>query len=104
MEVELHPEAVSELRSLPAVEHVAMLNAIAKLEAIGPTLGYPHTSQVQGADLRELRPRAGRSPWRAFYRRVGDVLRVGAIGPEAQVKPRLFLAAVKRASSRLDSW
>ena len=104
MEVELHPEAVSELNSLPVLERVAMLNAIAKLEAIGSTLGYPHTSQVQGTELRELRPRAGQSPWRAFYRRVGDVLRIGAIGPEAQSKPRLFSAALKRASSRLDSW
>src|SRR6266851_2410911 len=104
MEVELHPEAVAELHGLQTGEQVAMLSAIAKLEAIEPTLGYPHTSQVQGTDLRELRLRAGRSPWRAFYRRVGDVLGIGAIGPEAQVKPRLFVAAVKRASSRLDSW
>ena len=39
-----------------------MLNAIAKLEAIGAELGYPHTSQVQGSTVRELRPRGGRSP------------------------------------------
>jgi hypothetical protein len=34
-----------------------MLNAIAKLEALGAELGYPHTSQVQGSTVRELRPR-----------------------------------------------
>jgi hypothetical protein len=81
-----------------------MLNAIAKLEAIGPTLGFPHTSQVlgAGANVRELCPRAGASPWRAFYRQVGDVLRIGAIGPEAKVRPRLFAAAIKRAIQRLE--
>ena len=102
MEVELHPLAVEELKRLPAQEQAAMLSAIAKLEAIGPTLGFPHTSQVQDANLRELRPRAGRSPWRAFYRQFGQVLRIGAIGPEAAVRPRLFRAAVKRAAERLE--
>jgi hypothetical protein len=102
MEVELHPDAVSELRRLPAVEQTAMLNALAKLEAIGPTLGYPHTSQVQGTALRELRPRAGRSAWRAFYQRVGDVLRIGAIGPEAHANPRGFRTAVNLAIERLE--
>jgi hypothetical protein len=103
MDVELHPDAEGELRALPASEQTAMLNALATLQAIGPTLGYPHTSQVRGTNLRELRPRAGRSPWRAFYRRVGNVLRVGAIGPEATVHPRRFNAAVKRALQRLDA-
>lgn len=47
-------------------------------------LGFHHTSAVQGfAGLRELRPRAGRSPWRAMYQRVGDVFVIAAIGPEA---------------------
>jgi len=62
MEVQLHPDAEAELNNLPVAEHAAKLNAIAKLVAIGPTLGFPNTSQVQGTQLRELRPRAGRSP------------------------------------------
>ena len=53
--------------------------------------------------MRELRPRGGRSPWRAFYRRVGDVLVISAIGPEAQSNERGFRAAVERAVRRLDS-
>ncbi|MGH3697530.1 MAG: type II toxin-antitoxin system RelE/ParE family toxin [Pseudonocardiaceae bacterium] len=54
---------------MPAGERHALYNAVAKLQAIGPDLGYPHTSAVQGAyQLRELRPRAGRSPWRGLYR------------------------------------
>jgi hypothetical protein len=44
-----------------------LINADAKLGAYGPSLGYPHTSAVLGAEkLRELRPRAGRSAWRAL--------------------------------------
>jgi hypothetical protein len=51
------------------VEKAALINAEAKLAALGPGLPYPHSSAVQGADrLRELRPRGGRSPWRALYR------------------------------------
>ena len=103
MEVQLHPEAMVELGALPPKEHAARLNAIAKLEALGADLGYPHTSQVQGSTVRELRPRGGRSPWRAFYRRVGDVLVIGAIGPEAQSNERGSRAAVERAVRRLDS-
>jgi hypothetical protein len=104
MDVEIHPAAEEELRTLPKAERAAMLNAIAKLEAVGPTLGSPHTSQVMSASvtLRELRPRAGASPWRAFYRQVGNVLRIVAIGPEAEARPRLFNAAVKRAIQRLE--
>jgi hypothetical protein len=102
MDVELHPSAEAELRKLPRQEHAAMLNAIATLHAIGPTLGFPHTSHVRGTNLRELRPRAGRSPWRAFYRRIGDVLRIGAIGPDAKVNKRDFDASVARAERRLN--
>jgi hypothetical protein len=59
-----------------------MLNAVEKLTVFGPALPFPHSSAIQGAErLRELRPRAGRSPWRGFYRRLGDVLVISAIGP-----------------------
>jgi phage-related protein len=102
--VRWHPEAQQELQQLPVKERAAVLNAVAKLAAIGVALGYPHTSQVQGAaNLRELRPRAGRSPWRAFYRRIGDVLVIGSIGPEANVDPQGFRAAVAAAEHRLDT-
>src|SRR5436305_2552022 len=101
--VYLHPEAVKELDQLPATERVAILNAVEKLRALGPALGYPHSSAVRDADrLRELRPRAGRSPWRAFYRQVGKAFVVAAIGPEAEVDPRGFKRAVAVAESRLS--
>lgn len=79
------------------------MNAIEKLKALGPALPFPHQSDVRGAEgLRELRPRAGRSPWRAFYRRFGDVFVIAAVGPEAEVDPRGFERAVRVAATRLD--
>src|SRR6266508_3226089 len=101
--VYLHPEADLELGKLPAGERVAILNVTEKLKEIGPQLGYPHSGDVRGAtNLRELRPRQGRSPWRAFYRRIGTVFVVAAVGPEAEVNPKGFKRAVKVAEQRLD--
>jgi hypothetical protein len=96
------PEAAQERAALPKAERAALINADAKLSAYGSQLGYPHTSAVRGADrLRELRPRAGRSPWRALYRQVEDVFVVAAVGPEAQSDSRGFERAVRRALQRL---
>jgi phage-related protein len=96
-------EAVAERDQLPAGERSALHNAIAKLEAVGPMLDYPHTSAVQGAaGLRELRPRAGRSPWRALYRQVGDGFVIAAVAPEAQQDPRGFRRACSAAQKRLS--
>jgi hypothetical protein len=87
------PEAERERAALPKSERAALINADAKLGAYGPRLGYPHTSAVRGADkLRELRPRAGRSVWRALYRQVGEAFVVAAVGPEAQADPRASTA------------
>ncbi len=95
-------EAATERLALPATERNALLHAVEKLEAFGPVLGFPHTSAVQGfPGLRELRPRAGRSPWRAMYQRVGDVFVIAAIGPEAQVDHRRFAKASRLAMARL---
>jgi hypothetical protein len=54
-----------------------------------------------GGSLRELRPRAGRSPWRCIYQRVGDVFVIGAIAPEAQKNKAGFEHAVSAAKLRL---
>lgn len=95
-------EAIVERETLIPKERVALINADAKLEALGPRLPYPHSSAVAGADrLRELRPRGGRSRWRALYRQVGDEFVVAAIAPEAQVDPSGFDAACRRAETRL---
>jgi len=96
------PEAEQERVALPKAERAALINADAKLGVYGPRLGYPHTSAVRDADrLRELRPRAGRSAWRALYRQVGEVFVVAAVGPEAQSDPRGFERAVRQALQRL---
>jgi hypothetical protein len=99
----VHPQAVNELAKLPNQEKVAMDNALKKLEALGPKLGYPYSSAVQQSDaIREVRPRAGRSPWRAFYRRIGDVFLVDSFGAEAKVDARKFNRAVKAAEQRIN--
>jgi hypothetical protein len=100
-----HPGADAERdASWPAAEKVAMLHAAQKLEAVGPRLGHPHSSAVQGEvgkGFRELRPRAGRSRWRLIYRRVSpSSFAILAVGPEAQIDRRGFDGAVSRAVER----
>jgi hypothetical protein len=95
-------EASHEREALPAREQVALDHAVAKLAAFGPTLPFPHQSAIRGsAHVRELRPRAGRSPWRAIYGRLGDTFMVAAVGPEAQHDPQGFWRAVENATKRL---
>jgi hypothetical protein len=101
-DVVFHSEAEPELDALVAVERAAVFNAIEKLKALGPRLPFPHQSHVEGAEgIRELRPRAGRSRWRAFYGQIGVTFVVAAIGPEAKVDPRGFRRAVDAATIRL---
>lgn len=100
-DVRYTPEARDEERALPKAEKAALLNAVEKLRALGPHLPFPHQSDVRGTvGIRELRPRQGRSPWRAFYCRVGEMFVIGAIGPEATVDPRGFARSVAAASHR----
>src|SRR6266851_6888478 len=101
--VDWDQDAYGEVMRLPTAERRAVMNAVAKLEVFGDQLGAPHTSQVKGsrAGIRELRPRAGRSPWRALYRRVADRLVVLAIGPAAQQDRRGFDRSVRLAEQRL---
>jgi hypothetical protein len=103
MTVEFLAAAVEELDALPPREIDAMRNALRKLAAVGERLGYPDSSAVQSASatLRELRPRGGRSAFRAFYRRIGDSMVIAAIGSEAKSDPRGFERAVRLAVARL---
>ncbi len=104
MEVYFHPAARVELDALPAAEKRAIDHAVEKLGALGAQLPFPHASKVRGAaTLFELRPRAGRSRWRVFYRQVGTVMIIAAIGPEARVDARGFARAVEQAQRRLRS-
>ena len=55
-------EAEVERAKLAKKDRTAVDHAIEKLEALGTDLTFPHSSAVKGHhDLRELRPRAGRS-------------------------------------------
>lgn len=99
-----HPEARAEANAIPLQERKAIDNAVDKLVSLGPTLPHPHSSKVMGdpgGSLRELRPRAGRSPWRCIYQRIGDVFVIAAIAPEAQKDKAGFDRAVNDAKTRL---
>lgn len=94
-------EAAQERSTMPARERVALDHATVKLEIFGPHLPHPHQSDVRGGSgLRELRLRAGRSTWRALYRRVGDIFVILAVGREAQARPREFERMVMVATQR----
>jgi hypothetical protein len=97
-EVVYLPEAEDERADLLARDRVAVDNAVAKLKALGSALPYPHSSNVEGADdLRELRPQAGKSPWRPLYRQVGDPFVIAAIGPERR---RTSAASTKHVNTQ----
>jgi hypothetical protein len=98
-----HPDAKVELERLPINEQAAIAHAVEKLVSEGPNLRHPHSSSIRTAvSLRELRPRGGRSRWRAFYRQVGAAFVIGAIGPEADVDGKGFRRAVLAAEQRID--
>ena len=105
MKVEFHLEAraeLEELRQRDPQEYRAMQAAVEKLGVFGDQLPHPHSSNVQGGSkLRELRPRGGKSRYRAFYRRIGNVIVVGSVGPEARHDPQGFRRATADAERRL---
>jgi hypothetical protein len=96
------PEAEHERGELPTEEQVAIHNAVKKLEAIGPSLRYPHSSQVKGSrGLRELRPRGGHCAWRPLYRRAGDRFIIAAIAPDGAKDRAAFSRSCANAQERL---
>ena len=104
----IHPDCRAELEALAqrsrrdanALEHVRE-----KLAVLGSSLGYPHSSAIRGTGggLRELRPKAGRCPWRLVYR-PGHPFVLLALAPEAVRDPRGFRRALDAAHDRLDRW
>lgn len=80
-----------------------MRSAVQKLRSADFVPGFPHTSRVLGVSrVWELRPRAGRSVTRAFYRIIDGVVVIAVIGPEAQSDPRGFKKATVEAQWGLD--
>jgi hypothetical protein len=96
------PAAEQELSKLPGNEQAALHNAVRKLQALGPDLPFPHSSDARGAPgLRELRPKRGNCAWRQLYRRAGAGFVIAAIGPDGGSNPRGFTQACERALQRL---
>lgn len=103
--LELLPEATREIEGLPDRERRAVENALDKLRVLGGTLGYAHSSHVQGSRLRELRPRRGASPWRVFYvEHARGMIIVLGVGSEALRDRRAFDRAIRAAEQRLTEW
>ncbi len=104
--IEVHEGCRGELDALQAHapgERAAIRQAIAVLEAQVGDIGHPWSSAVRGPagpGLRELRPRAGRSPWRLIYRRDGAMVVLLALAPEAGRDRRGFDRAVRAARTR----
>jgi hypothetical protein len=101
--VDYLPEAARELAKLPGKERKAIDNAVRKLQALGPDLPAPHSSDVRGAPgLRELRPRGGHCPWRPLFRRTAGGFVIAAIAPDGKTEPRRFAQACEQALRRLS--
>jgi len=67
----------------------------------GRRAGHGPRATGHGNNVRELRPQAGKSPWRPLYRSVGARFIISAIGPEAKKDRRGFDKACQRAIDRL---
>jgi hypothetical protein len=94
------PDAVVEIvTAVKSKEELrAILNAVAKLRELGERLDPPHMKPLQGVAataLRELRPRQGRSDWRALYRRYGPIYVILAVD-----RHKNFSALVARGQER----
>ena len=69
-DVEVTDEFKTWFGGLTEDEQDAVGVAIGRLEALGLTLGYPHSSQINGSKhghMRELRIQIGGRPFRVFY-------------------------------------
>jgi phage-related protein len=102
------PDAVVELVAAVKAkeERRAIFNAVEKLREVGELLAPPHMKPLQGkaaGGLRELRPRQGRSDWRALYRRYGSVYVILAFDRHDNF-PGLVERAQARAALYVCAW
>jgi hypothetical protein len=98
------PDAVVELAiAVKSKEELrAIFNAVQKLRELGERLAPPHMKPLQGeaaGGLRELRPRQGRSDWRALYCRRGSVYVILAVD-----RHKNFSALTARAQDRITRY
>jgi hypothetical protein len=74
----------------------SIVNAVLKLCEMGERLEPPHMKPLRGtaaSGLRELRPKQGRSDWRAIYRRAGSIYVILAVGRHANFETLMARAA-----------
>ena len=90
---------------LPRRERVSVAAAVDLLIEHGPSLGFPHSSDVRGSRhgrMRELRVQSGGSPIRVFYafdpRRIAILL----IGGDKRGDDRFYRAYVPTADRLYD--
>lgn len=94
------PDAVNELVILVKSKeaHRSLMNAVLKLRELGEWLEPPHMKPLQGpaaSGLRELRPKQGRSDWRAIYRRASSIYVILAVDRHSN-----YEALIARAQAR----
>jgi Phage derived protein Gp49-like (DUF891) len=78
----------------------AIINAVLKLRELGERLEPPHMKPLQGATgLRELRPKQGRSDWRAACCRSGVTYVIVAVD-----RHKNFSAMIERAWTRASRY
>lgn len=99
------PDAVAELVTVVKSKegHRSILNAVVKLRELGERLHPPHMKLLQGTaagGLRELRPKRGRSDWRAIYRRAGSSYVILAVDRHANFNS--LIARAQARSARYD--
>lgn len=74
-------------------ERRAVYNATHKLRELGERLAPPRMKPLKGEkELRELRPRQGRSPTRVLYRRFGARYVVLAVASKSDFEAKVALA------------
>jgi hypothetical protein len=102
-------DAVSELVTAVKSKDAnrSIVNAVLKLCEMGERLTPPHMKPLQGvaaSGLRELRPKQGRSDWRAIYCRAGSVYVILAVDRHANFESLIARAAerARRYDSPLD--
>lgn len=97
-----HPEAVVEFNAIRDKQaRKKVLTIVAILQQTGTAITEPHSKKVKGAEkLHELRPGGGKTLLRPLYAQIGKQLVILCIGPEAEVDPSGFRAAVERAKRR----
>jgi len=69
VEVITTDEFAGWFRGLDAKEQASVALGVERLQALGVSLGFPHSSSIKGATLalRELRIQSGGKPLRVFY-------------------------------------